>query len=260
MAEYIDDLIVLGMAVPEEIRDGRRTVCLGGYSPSRGFIRVYPCRPDMGLHRWNIIKVQVERNPRDTRHESWKFVDSNPQWETLNDKVEILRTLPASERYPLLKGLAAPCVRSINDERNSLGIVLASNVHRAYFGQNPQYGKPHQPALIERPGEQYVRTKDTYPIEPRLCYSCDECRNQHDQKVLEWGAFEWMRKNPGNVEQYWENARLFSTEHDLFILVGNQANQRTSFLVINIIPVKRGKKTEAIGARYAKQLSMFSDL
>ena len=32
----IDDLIILGRSVPVEIRNGRRPICVGGYSPTFG--------------------------------------------------------------------------------------------------------------------------------------------------------------------------------------------------------------------------------
>lgn len=252
---FIDDLIVLGMAVPEEVTDGRRTVCMGGYSPSMGFIRIYPCRPDIGVHRWDIPRIEVERNKVDTRKESWSIVNSNPEWERLNRRVETVRHIKSiEERRRIVADNVSPCVHAINERHDSMGIVRASAVHRAYFANNPQYGKMRQQVLIERPGE-WVRFKAMYPVEPRLSYSCDSCKGQHDQKVLEWGAFEWMHKCPDKVEQYWENARLYSPEHDLYLLVGNQIAQRTSFLVINVIPVKRDDSK--VKVPIGKQLPLF---
>ena len=32
----IDDLIILGRSVPVEIKNGRRPICIGGYSPTVG--------------------------------------------------------------------------------------------------------------------------------------------------------------------------------------------------------------------------------
>ena len=57
----IDDLIILGRSVPTEMRNGRRTICVGGYSPTYGFIRLYPTFYDFDISRWSIIEVKVER-------------------------------------------------------------------------------------------------------------------------------------------------------------------------------------------------------
>ena len=72
----IDDLIILGRACPEPLKNGRVTVCLGGWSDKFGFVRLYPTRSDIRWKRWDIVRVDVERNPSDTRVESWKIAGS----------------------------------------------------------------------------------------------------------------------------------------------------------------------------------------
>lgn len=70
----IDDLIILGKAFPQELKDGRITCCTAGWSPTRGFIRIYPIPPESEkLKRWNIVSTKVERNLNDWRDESWKI-------------------------------------------------------------------------------------------------------------------------------------------------------------------------------------------
>ena len=70
----IDDMIVLGRAVPEHLRNGRVTVCTAGYSKKLGFVRVFPTTAYMPLNNWNIVKMAVERDAIDTRREG-KFRD-----------------------------------------------------------------------------------------------------------------------------------------------------------------------------------------
>jgi hypothetical protein len=47
----INDLIILGRACPEPLKDGRVTVCLAGWSEEYGFIRLYPTRPNFQCKR-----------------------------------------------------------------------------------------------------------------------------------------------------------------------------------------------------------------
>ena len=85
----IDDLLVLGNAVPDIISDYRISVCTAGYSKKHGLVRVYPVRPDSPMQRWNIVSVLLERNPKDTRQESWKVQGSKTDWDKLNKSLSI---------------------------------------------------------------------------------------------------------------------------------------------------------------------------
>src|SRR5688572_9893335 len=96
----IDDLVVLGRACPEPLKDGRITVCLGGYSFSKGFIRIYPTKVNMDINQWAIIKVEVERDERDTRNESWKIAGSKNDWDNLHRRVKRVGDLAKEKRLP----------------------------------------------------------------------------------------------------------------------------------------------------------------
>jgi hypothetical protein len=255
----VEDVVVLGLAVPEERRDGRRTVCLAGYSSSLGgLVRIYPVRADANLHRWDIIAADIERNPQDSRHESWKLAGSQAGWNDLNQSIDKRGQVRPVDRRDLLDMLEDPCVGVVNRARRSLGVIRVARIDNAYFGPNEQHGRARQPMLGALADQPWVHIKQDYPIEPRLAFHCPECPNGHDQKVLEWGAYEWMRKcelsgaAPG---QYWENLRLYDDAYDHMLIVGNQQNQRTSFLVISVIPIKTVARVR-FGARYARQISL----
>jgi len=114
--EIIDDLIVLGRACPEKLRDGRDTVCTAGYSYRLGFIRLYPTTIHMKWKRWDIVKVLVERDSRDTRWESRKIAGAKTEWDSLHERVEILGTLSTDERSSLIAHLVDECVQVISDQ------------------------------------------------------------------------------------------------------------------------------------------------
>ena len=241
MAEsrLIDDLIVLGRACPEPIKDGRITVCLGGYSRTLGFVRIYPTRTDMCWRRWDIVGVEVERDDRDTREESWKIAGSRTEWENLSRKIKIVDHLAQSKWRNLVANLVDGCVQDINEAHRSLGIVKP-NILRRYFAKNPLYGQLFQQVL---PGfGESTEVKRDFPVEPRVTYTCSGCKakSPHDQQVLEWGFYRWISKNPDNIGQVWENALLDSPGHDVYFFVGNQFRYRTSFVVVSILRVPTG--------------------
>jgi len=239
MTERIDDVIILGRGVPEQISEGRITVCVAGYSLTRGFIRLYPTRIDSPLKVWSIVSVDVQRNPRDNRPESWKFPDSKTGWQSINQHIRVIGEYPKHGRLGLLDSIKSRCVADINDARNSLGVVMPA-IKRRYLAPNRMHTEAYQPLfeIMEHAG---AATKRDYVAEPRLCYLCgDTCRskNGHDMQLLDWGCYQWMKSHPGNEQQIWANMGIGSPEWTHYLLVGNQTNQRTSYLVINVLRQK----------------------
>jgi hypothetical protein len=234
--KVITDFVVLGKAVPSEIRDGRVTVCTAGYSEELGLVRLYPTNYRSPLKRWNVVEVPVEKDPQDNRFESWKIQGSKREWTQLHKKIDVVSKLDRNSGYKLVKDLVEDCVLDINDERRSLGVVKPI-IKECYFQEEPNYDPTIQRTLFEgfKP-----TTKRQYPEFPKIKYRCLGCRTKthHDQQVLEWGFYEWMRKNPENIEQVWENVGIFSKDKEIFFLVGNQRNQRTSFMIISVLRFK----------------------
>lgn len=239
MTTLINGVVILGRSVPERISDGRDTVCVAGWCESHGLIRLYPTRHDSPLQLWNIVNVEVERNPKDNRGESWKFPDSRTGWEHINEHMQVAGSLKADKKLGLLDSIKARCVQDINAARGSLGIIKPI-IKRPYLKPNAMYHAAFQP-LFDDMGRTEPFVKRDYDKEPRLCYLCGEsCRAKqpHDMQLLEWGCYQWMRKNPGAEQQMWLNMGIGLAGWTHYLLVGNQANQRTSFMVINVLRQK----------------------
>lgn len=236
---HLDNVVVLGLAVPEQIRDGRKTVCVAAYHEDLGLIRIYPCRADMGLSRWQQISVDLERNPSDTRYESFKLVGAKQQWDMLSQTVTTHGKINKAQRLELLGKLQTTCVNDINTARFSLGIIKPYAMHDVWLDNNPTHLKPHQARMgvVDRDG--WIQTKSDYPHQPRIAYQCSPGCKGHNQTILEWGAFEWMRTHPNNPQQLIENWRLHDEMYEHYLVVGNQAQHRNSFLVINVLWFKR---------------------
>ena len=239
----IDDLIILGRAVPAEIRNGRRTICTAGYSPTHGFTRIYPTKWDSPLKRWNIIRAPVERprKPRyDGRAESWKIVGSRREWDRLSDKIEIVGRLPRKEQPELIRGLIDNCIEDIKDEKRSLGIIKPE-ILDYYIEEQEDFKKFIQ---LRLDGRFQVRVKDEYTVEPRIKYKCSGCRVKrgfHDQQLLEWGVYRWFDRKPENIDQVWENLGFLDPEYEKFFFVGNLLQYPTAFVVISVLRFKRAR-------------------
>ena len=76
---------------------------------------------------------------------------------------------------------------------------------------------------------------------PKIMYRCSGCRakHPHDQQIIDWGFYEWIRKNPDKKDQVWENAKLVNSDSDIYFLIGNQMVHRSSFMVISVFSLPR---------------------
>lgn len=239
--KYFQNLIVLGNAVPDEISGHRITVCTVAYSHECGLIRIYPVPPTAPMKRWNVVSLYLERNPQDNRSESWKIHDSKAKWDTLSDQITVEGKLPRKKRIELIESLkknhSYGCIEDINDKKLSLGIISPQIIdHR--FEERTNKTTTVQSKLIDT---DLFMTINNYPIRPVISYRCPECRvtkQMHNQGVLEWGIYEWLRQYPKNKEQVWENLQLDNPEYDTTFLVGNMNRYRSSFLIISILRYK----------------------
>ena len=240
----MDDFIVLGRATPERMENGRTTVCTAGYSPNYGFLRIYPTRMDTPLHWWDIIRVPLERNPQDARKESWKIEGAKGEWDKLNEKIEVLKKLPLSDRLTLIDNLVDGCINDINEAKRSLGIVKPM-IEKCYFSKQDEYDTLTQMTLLGRP---LPKVREQYPMMPRIKYRCSCCnaKGAHDQQVLEWGFYEWIRKNPDKKDQVWDNVRISSKAHKIYFFVGNVFRYQSSFMIISVLRLPKGSITKSL--------------
>ncbi len=237
----IDDLIILGRSVPVEIRNGRRPICVGGYSPTIGFVRLYPTFWQLNIRRWSIVKVEVER-PRKPRHdsriESWKIRGDRQSPHALLENIRVIVRLPREEWPRLLERIVDPCVNTIIEQNRSLGLIKPT-INKCYFADNEAY-KNYRRMTLD--GSFQVKEKNEFEYEPRINFSCPDCttkQGHHDHQLLEWGAYEWMRKKPRQIDQLWENLQLENPNWEKYFLVGNQILYPKSFMVICALRFKK---------------------
>jgi len=215
----IDNLVILGRAFPQQLKDGRISCCTAGWSPTLGLIRIYPTDyKSEKLKRWNIVSIKVEHNPNDWRHESWKILDSK-DWRNVDDKIEVKGTYPKDKRLELIeKTIPKHCPNTLNDIRTSLGLV-EPKILDYEFKENKK-------------GEEILRIH--YNCLPR-CFSA----SFHNQQVLEYGVYEWIRKNPDYRDKVVDNLHLMEDDWKKYFLIGNSYRAPRSFMIIEILRFKR---------------------
>ena len=234
--KQIDDLVVLGRAAPEPIQDGRETVCLGGYSPTEGWIRLYPTKRRMTeLQRWNIVSVPVEHEPsHDSRPESYKIAGSQEDWNRLHEKVEQVGHLSKPEPMKLVDDLAGDCTASLNEEQQSLGMVEPKEIKSSYL--EPTDGPGPQKDL----SGQVRKGKNDYENKLYVEYRCDGCEQKtpHEQHTIEWGIYRYWDKNE-NKEGVKDALHLHNDDYKKYFFVGNLNHRRRAYIIISIMRFKK---------------------
>lgn len=241
----LEDFIMLGTTVPEPNGDGRVKVCSAGISPELGkLIRVYPLARRNIPTRWHGYRVPLERNPKDSRPESWKIAgDRTPgAHEHINDLFEPLHgEYPRSKRAALLGGHVVGSIEEANERKLSLAVIHPESVELT-FDYNEDSPDSPQEALFELPpGTEIPAGAKRFPLMPRIRFK-DETRMNH-LMLRDWGAYELQRKalkelGPAAGCDYFRNGleqALHLDRNRSSLLVGNIHRHFTSWLIISVL-------------------------
>jgi len=235
--KIIDDLIVLGRAGPELIEDGRHTVCLGGWSRTEGFVRLYPTHKYSEAQRWNVIKVPVEKDDsHDSRDESYKIQGSKSDWDTLHEKIDKVDKLSRREAIELTKESPKTCRNTLNSRHQSLGLVKPEKIENVYL----EDVEP-DPVVTDLQGNK-KKSKSNYPHKLYIEYSCKDCeaKTGHEQHCIEWGIYQFWEHHPDrDPREVIDALHLLDDDYDKYFFIGNLNHQRTAYVVISVIRWKK---------------------
>ena len=244
----VDDFVMLGETIPEPRSDGRVSVCSAGYSDTlRSLVRIYPLARRGAPRRWSVNRVSLERNPTDSRAESYKLSgDRRPgAFDGINDTFVETGYLKPRHRGDRLRRCVLPSIKEANEriagygrDRTSLAIIHPDAIE-LYFEHNQASPDSPQQALFELPYHSPVPAgAKRFPYLPKLWFRDDH--GEHRLSLREWGVFELMRKH-NNLVGMSEGERRAWVSRALHLgpgsslLVGNQANARNAWLVIAVL-------------------------
>lgn len=229
-----EDFVMLGKTVPEPNSDGRVFVCSAGWSSEYGkLVRIYPLARRKSPPRWSRSVVRLERNPKDSREESWRIAAdrTRPVHEGINRCFNVVEERVANSARPkLLSRAFRSSIDEANDQRISLALIRPVAKPRLFFEHNPQ--SPDSPALRLfdlDDGEPQGSRRFAYI--PRLEFA--DADGTHRLMLRDWGVYEFMRKY-GDSRRH-ELERALHLSDDSVLLVGNLNNQRNAWLVISVL-------------------------
>jgi hypothetical protein len=226
-----DDFICLGRTVPEESKKYGHKVCMAGFSAEmRALLRVYPLPVVNPVRAGQIHRMELDRNPCDSRMESWRLRDRSHIPET-SGRWAVADIVSHLRRYHM-----AGSIRELNDARRSLGVIEAHNV-LPEFDRRSTARDPEQLELFETCDATFGA--NAIHLMPYLQF--DDADGPHRLQVREWGCYEWIRKNPATASQVWDNLQIAKGGSSL-IVIGNMANARNSWLIIKTYPVEAARQ------------------
>ncbi len=249
----LDDFVMLGKSVPEPVEAGRRVfVCSAGYSPSlKSLIRIYPISLKSAPKNWDISRVMLERDAKDSREETWKLAGegdyaSNSVIRNTFQRVGTYST--TKRRRELLdhareSGCFAECKDIPNREHRSLCLVdLHPNriTGWKFDPNNVDDDRLWEHILIHQ--ELSLKLKDRFHWKPRLQFRCPQCQTKdpHDLQIRSWGVYEFFRRNGEHRrDELWAGLSDHSGGLNLHkprtLLLGNQNAHRNSWLIISVL-------------------------
>lgn len=234
MTITVHNFVMLGKTVPEERRsDGREFVCSAGYVDDLGLIRIYPLARAGAPHRWSRNTVSLQRNPRDSRSESWQLAgDRTPEQHPVINLREFVQT---GEVKQSARGQLVPdkyfvdSIAQANRERRSLALIRPQDLDLTWTAVDSQAPVDMQQLeLLELP----PRTDGKPTRIPRLRFRDQE--GQHCLQLREWGVYELIRKN-GLTYASSHAASALRLGDSSSLLIGNLNAHRTTWLVIGVL-------------------------
>lgn len=242
----LEDFIMLGKTIPEvQLKTGRIMVCSAGYSPElRRLVRLYPLAKGKSPPRWSMSRVALERNPQDSRDESWKLhADRSAAAHAgINKCFEHVCDVKERERKETIMKLAArtPSLKQANEERISLCVIHPESVPTLDFKENSDSPDHPQLALFDRDVTHINEGSKRFAFQPYLQFK--DADGWHKLQLRDWGAYEFMRKY-GDQRRH-ELSRALHLDQRPCLLLGNMSHQRTSWLVISVFqPVLVGQQS-----------------
>jgi hypothetical protein len=243
MSVIVNDLLMLGKTVPEPQSDGRQFVCSAGWTPDLGLIRVYPLARKHSPKRWTTHSVELRRNPKDHRRESWQIAgdrdsDAHPD---INHRFTQSGQWSRGKRGELLDRYRGPSsIAEANEQRASLALIRPERMS-FHLEFNPDSPDSPQLSLFDTDKPAPIGAK-RFPHIPRLRFNDG---TDHDLMLRDWGVYEQMRHFPGREKEIPEFLHLGPSSH---LLVGNLNAHRKAWLVISVLNINAAQMTLEMSA------------
>lgn len=250
----LKNLVVLGQGAPNQLKDGRQSTCICAWSlDDKTFIRIYPL-PVGWLRRWNVFDVEVEKSSTDHRENTWKVKNSKEDWKKLDKWIKKHeKDYPKKDRESLADSIPKTTISELRKNGKSFGLIKPIIVDFKLEQKNESTsGQKTLSNFFEKDSEgvldqgYVIINQGDYKYKPYIWYQCEvngvkESKKNNEpykQQIVEWGCYEFMRKNPGKEINLKDNLGLFDDSWKKYFLVGNIHKSVQTYIIIDILRFK----------------------
>lgn len=221
---------LLCKSVPEfDKRDGKLYTCSLGYCPQFGLIRVYPL-PLVGMKKWHTYEIEVERNKRDTRGESWKLssYSRNENWVGFSNDCKLIGVSDKSKLIRYLFNSVSPSISYLNKQRKSIGVVMAQTVN-PFWDANSRFINTMQVGMFDdvELADFTKYTKEQREKEARIIFKDGD--GAHNLQFNDWQYAEFQRKFGATKDAF----RFIKPDAPQLLLIGNMLQYQNSWMVLS---------------------------
>jgi len=236
MNKRIIDYILLAKTIPEvSKRDGGVYTCSVGYSPQLGLIRLYPL-PLVGMKKWHKYRVEVEKNKRDSREESWKL-SSYTRFERFigfeKDCIDLGRCKKEAV-VSLLNQYLAPSISHLNKDRKSVGLIM-TNYLNPYWDVNDRFINSRQIGMFEDVEIADFAKYTKHSKEKKCKLAFRDGDGLHDLQLNEWQYYEYQRKFGAKKDAF----RYIECNQPNIVLLGNMFQYRSTWIALSVFRARK---------------------
>lgn len=231
----------------------RETVCTAGIlldddEQPIEWVRIYPIRFryldfDRRYPRWSIINANIEKNPKDSRPESYRIDDSS---------IEVIRKIGTENNWGERKQFVFPLqfssTQDIKNQGKSLGLIKPKAITKYYYEPTEREWNPKQQGILDQM-DLFEASVDLEKIPYKFGYEfIEEDGSKHRYSISDWEISQLYRncrdKSQGATLEHREQEAIkqiqkkleidFLAHKDLYFIVGNLKNHRQNFMIIGL--------------------------
>lgn len=244
-------ILITVKTYPNPSLSHKETVCVAGITIKGEWIRIYPIKfrnlpYDKKFNKYDIIKMRVIKNPRDTRLESY-IPDSN-SFETLNH-------LPSKDgwkqrrEWVVKAGIHSMCeIQKMHKmDHKSLGTVRPKRILDFIIEDDSEDWTPKQKEVLSQLElfEKRISMLEKIPYRFKYKYLCaDPNCSGHEQSIFDWEIFALYRglkqKHKQDTDRIKSDIKkkfleiMCAPSKDVHFFVGNQFLSPISFIILGV--------------------------
>ena len=254
----LDDFTMVGKTVARRDSQNRITVCSVGLSRGLeeetgwGLLRVYPLSKNNCPKDWSVCQIPLERNPKDSRKESWKLAGdrSAENHDAINSAITLTSETNSHGMRDLIEEHTVSSIAEANRMKISLCFIRPTwtEIDHTPHKESPSYDQISLIPEAEREFDPYG--PDALPYTPVMRFG--DKNGIHRLQYRDWGTCELLRKGgPSTRHKVFGANRL--DEPGQVLLCGSMNGRRNVWLVIKAF--RLDEQLSLIGPNQRKQIS-----